>query len=159
MLDKGALTEWGWRIPFILGAFLALAALYLRKGMDESEVFHDKDDDAARAASPAQVTPPAPLSRKQLVRSILLVIAMTSGITASHYTWTSYASTYAITQRGMPASAAYWSSVAAQLIGLISLPFWGWLSDKIGRRPLIIGFAVLMILFQLPLTGMITSAP
>lgn len=159
VLDKGALTEWGWRIPFILGAFLALAALYLRKSMDESEVFHDKDDDAARAASPAQVTPPAPLSCKQLVRSILLVIAMTSGITASHYTWTSYASTYAITQRGMPASAAYWSSVAAQLIGLISLPFWGWLSDKIGRRPLIIGFAVLMILFQLPLTGMITSAP
>jgi MFS transporter, MHS family, alpha-ketoglutarate permease len=99
------------------------------------------------------------LPRNQIVRAILLMIAMTSGITAAHYTWTSYASTYAITQQGMSPGAAYWSSVAAQVIALVSLPFWGRLSDKIGRRPMMLGFAALMILFQLPLTGMISSEP
>jgi len=146
-------AEWGWRIPFILGAFLALAALYLRKGMLESEVF----DDAAAAAAGAQA--PAPLPRRQIVRAIILMIAMTSGITAAHYTWTSYASTYAITQQDMPAASAYWMSVIAQLIALVSLPFWGRLSDSVGRRPLMLAFAGLMILLQLPLMGLISSAP
>ncbi|MCC9195288.1 MFS transporter [Arthrobacter sp. zg-Y820] len=152
VLEESEVAAWGWRIPFILGAFLALAALYLRKGMDESDVFHEENN--AQAADQ-----PTPLARKQVVRSVLLMIAMTSGITAAHYTWTSYASTYAITQQGMSASSAYWSSVIAQLIALCSLPFWGRLSDKVGRRPMMIGFAAVMILVQLPLMGMISSEP
>ncbi|WP_104054953.1 MULTISPECIES: MFS transporter [unclassified Arthrobacter] len=152
VLEESEVAAWGWRIPFLLGAFLALAALYLRKGMDESDVFHDEDKAAADSR-------PTPLARKQVVRAILLMIAMTSGITAAHYTWTSYASTYAITQQGMSASSAYWSSVIAQLIALVSLPFWGRLSDKVGRRPMMIGFAAVMILVQLPLMGLISSEP
>ncbi|MBO0907772.1 MULTISPECIES: MFS transporter [Arthrobacter] len=152
VLEESEVAAWGWRIPFLLGAFLALAALYLRKGMDESDVFHDEDKAAADSR-------PTPLARKQVVRAILLMIAMTSGITAAHYTWTSYASTYAITQQGMSASSAYWSSVIAQLIALVSLPFWGRLSDKVGRRPMMIGFAAVMILVQLPLMSLISSEP
>ena len=152
VLEESEVAAWGWRIPFILGAFLALAALYLRKGMDESDVFHEENNASADSQ-------PTPLARKQVVRAILLMIAMTSGITAAHYTWTSYASTYAITQQGMSASSAYWSSVIAQLIALCSLPFWGRLSDKVGRRPMMIGFAAVMILVQLPLMGMISSEP
>lgn len=153
VLGESAVADWGWRIPFILGAFLALAALYLRKGMVESEVF----DDAAAATAGASA--PEPLPRRQIVRAVLLMIAMTSGITAAHYTWTSYASTYAITQQDMPAASAYWMSVIAQLIALVSLPFWGRLSDSVGRRPLMLAFAGLMILLQLPLMGLISSAP
>lgn len=152
VLEESQVSAWGWRIPFLLGAFLALAALYLRKGMDESDVFHEENNAAADIK-------PTPLARKQVVRAILLMIAMTSGITAAHYTWTSYASTYAITQQGMSASAAYWSSVIAQVVALVSLPFWGRLSDKVGRRPMIIGFAAVMILIQLPLMRMISSEP
>ena len=150
LLGESAVADWGWRIPFILGAFLALAALYLRRGMMESEVFGEAD-----AATEA----PAPLPRRQIVRAVVLMIAMTSGITAAHYTWTSYAATYAITQHGMPAASAYWMSVVAQLIALISLPFWGRLSDSLGRRPLMLTFAALMMLLQLPLMGLIGSAP
>ncbi|MFJ4840601.1 MFS transporter [Streptomyces sp. NPDC088746] len=148
VLSDSEVAQWGWRIPFVLGAFLALAALYLRRSMDESEVFSDQKS----------VDEPPPLPRKQVVRSILLVITMTSGITAAHYTWTSYVSTYAIAQKGMDAGVAYWCSVAAQCIALITLPLWGRLSDRIGRRPLMITFAVLMVGLQIPLTQMIASA-
>lgn len=148
VLSDEAVASWGWRIPFLLGALLALAALYLRRTMEESDVFEDN----------AATTAAAPVPRAKVVRSILLVVAMTSGITAAHYTWTSYVSTYAITQQGMDADVAYWSTVGAQLIALLTLPFWGHLSDRIGRRPLLIGFAVLMIVAQIPLLGLIGTA-
>ncbi|MHA7224129.1 MFS transporter [Arthrobacter sp. RHLT1-20] len=147
VLGAAGVAQWGWRIPFLLGAVLALAALYLRRGMEESEVFEAK-------AAAADV---APVPRKTLIRSVLLMIAMTSGITAAHYTWTSYASTFAITQRGMDPQTAYWASVIAQCIALLTLPFWGRLSDRMGRRPLLIGFSVAMVATQFPLMGMITG--
>ncbi|MFJ5280897.1 MFS transporter [Streptomyces parvulus] len=148
VLSDDAAGQWGWRIPFVLGALLALAALYLRRSMDESEVFSDEQSGGA--------VPPLP--RGQVVRAVLLVITMTSGITAAHYTWTSYVSTYAITRMGMDAGVAYWCSVAAQCVALTTLPLWGVLSDRIGRRPMMIAFAVLMITLQIPLTGLIGSA-
>ena len=85
------------------------------------------------------------------------MIAMVSGIAAAHYTWTSYVSTYAITQQGMDSGTAYWMSVLAQVIALVSLPFWGALSDRIGRRPMLLFFAVPMVVLQYPLTRMITD--
>ncbi|MFG2821654.1 MFS transporter [Kitasatospora sp. NPDC048365] len=147
LLSKSEVAQWGWRIPFLLGALLALAALYLRRSMDESEVFSDEQSNAATR----------PLPRWQVTRAVLLVILMTSGITAAHYTWTSYVSTYAIIQKGMDPAAAYWCSVAAQCVALLTLPLWGHLSDRIGRRPLMITFAVLMFALQIPLKQLIGS--
>ncbi|SNT00262.1 MFS transporter [Rhodococcoides kyotonense] len=147
-LSESAVGQWGWRIPFLIGAVLALVALYLRRSMEESEVFDDQ------AAAPEQVKIP----RRTIVRAVLLMICMTSGITAAHYTWTSYISTFAITQKGMDPDVAYWMLVVAQSIALVSLPFWGLLSDRIGRRPMLFAFAVLLFALQVPLTMMITDA-
>ncbi|MFF9344781.1 MULTISPECIES: hypothetical protein [unclassified Streptomyces] len=93
VLSDGEVARWGWRVPFVLVAFLALAALYLRRGMDESDVFAEE-----RSGAEAR-----PLPKGQVARAVLLVIMMTSGITAAHHTWTSYVSTYAITQKGTDA--------------------------------------------------------
>ncbi|WP_251043210.1 MFS transporter [Arthrobacter sp. ISL-69] len=117
ILSDSAVAEWGWRIPFLFGAVLALAALYMRRSMAESEVFDGQQEEQALNTALA-------LDRKKIVRSILMMIGMTAGITAAHYTWTSYASTYAITRQGMDAEGAYWVTVFAQLIALASLPLW-----------------------------------
>lgn len=151
-LSNSAVAEWGWRIPFAFGAVLALAALYMRRGMEESEVFEDQGE--ATLEEPAE-----PMDRRKVIRAILMMIGMTAGITAAHYTWTSYASTFAITERGMDPEGAYWVTTFAQIIALVSLPFWGRLSDKIGRRPVLIGFAIAMIIVQIPLMHIITSSP
>lgn len=161
LFSETAVTDWAWRIPFVLGALLALVALWMRRGMIESEVFAAEDatlaEAAADTAAPTPALPPA-LDRRRVARSIVLVVLMTAGITAAHYTWSSYASTLAITERGMDPQAAYWATVGAQVIALVSLPFWGAVSDRIGRRPVLIGFGVLMAVLQYPLMGMITSA-
>lgn len=152
ILSDSAVADWGWRVPFLFGAVLALAALYMRRGMAESDVFDGEQEKQAVNTVP-------PLNRKKMVRTILAMIGMTAGITAAHYTWTSYASTYAITRQGMDAEGAYWVTVFAQLIALASLPFWGILSDKIGRRPVLIGFAGAMIIAQIPLMSLINAEP
>lgn len=155
VLSESAVGSWGWRIPFLLGAVFALFVLYLRTGMEESDVF----DKAEAVAAADQNSPAVTFSRGQLARAITLVVTMVSGITVAHYTWSSYASTFAITQREMDSGAAFWAIFGSQLIALCTLPLWGLLSDKIGRRPVIFIFAVGTILTTHLLMGMITNEP
>lgn len=91
--------------------------------------------------------------------SLLLVFFLVSGVAASNYTWTSYVSTYAQTERGMDPNGAYWSLVAALVVGLAALPFWGWVSDRVGRKPVLYVFSIGLIATVFPLMGFIDDRP
>lgn len=199
-LAEADVQAWGWRIPFLLGALLAIVALYLRIGMVESDVF---EDDAAESAQPAETAaldaaeahsgsadrspepasgeadrrpatghrptsdhgrPAEDFSERTLAPlptglGILLIFLLVSGVAASNYTWTSYVSTYAIQQEGMSANGAYWAVVAALAVGLAALPFWGWVSDRVGRKPVLVVFTGGVIVTQFPLMALIDSRP
>ena len=161
VLSDDQIAAWGWRIPFWLSALAAVFALYMRRHMKESDHFTELDeavaneDDDRRAHEAVDQS----VNKRSVVANILLVIGMVSGVTASHYTWTSYVSTYAISQQGMSTQGAYWVTVVAQFVGLIALPLWGSLSDKIGRKPVMYIFAVLLAIVQLPLMGLIDDRP
>lgn len=176
--DESFVLQWGWRIPFLLGAVLALVALYMRRGMAESALFeatqategenrvqrvdehagsYSNDSQAVSNMPATDVTQPA--RRKKQLKSILLIIGLVAGGTAAHYTWTSYASTYAITAMGMVPQSAYWVTVVAQIIALASLPFWGRLSDRIGRKPILYIFAFGTVIVQFPLRALISDEP
>lgn len=166
VLSESQVSEWGWRIPFILGAVGAIVALYLRRGMEESEVFDDAEESKAASDSKAIETAQEDefsVNPERKVRprwvSILLIIGMVAGATSAHYTWSSFVSTYAIVEKGMDYQAAYWVTVVAQVVALIALPLWGMLSDRIGRKPVMYIFAVAMAVTQIPLMGMISDEP
>ncbi|MCG7255109.1 MFS transporter [Corynebacterium hadale] len=161
VLSDEQIGAWGWRIPFWISALAAIFALYMRRHMKESDHFTELDeavaneDDDRRAHEAVEQR----VNHRPVVVNVLLVIGMVSGVTAAHYTWTSYVSTYAIAQQGMSTQGAYWVTVVAQAIGLIALPMWGALSDKIGRKPVMYTFAILLALLQLPLMGLIDARP
>lgn len=158
-LGESAVVEWAWRIPFLVGGVLAILVLFLRRGMEESEVFteqapHTSDDHKELADADSASAP-----RSKMLRPMLLAIALVCGLTVFQYTWLSYVSTNAIVSKGMKASDAYLAMVAAQIIALITLPLWGRLSDRVGRRPMFIAFGILVVVLQFPLMNMITADP
>lgn len=113
-LSESAIAQWGWRIAFLLGTVLAVYALFMRRGMEET--VHPVTEN-----KPAELPIPSPV----VVKGVLITIGLTASVAAAHYTWTSYISTYAITQKGVDPQVAYWTSVAAQTMALISLPLLG----------------------------------
>lgn len=173
VLTDEQVGSWGWRIPFLLGAVAALIAMIMRRSMQESEAFQAVEEPTAKLPSADETANSTTRivhdsegeiitkdrTKRPVWVSILLIIGMVSGVTASHYTWSSYISTYAISQQGMAPQGAYWVTVVAQSLALIALPLWGKLSDKIGRKPVIYIFAVALAATQLPMMNIINDQP
>ncbi|MEU6642634.1 MFS transporter [Saccharomonospora sp. NPDC046836] len=148
--DDATVVDWAWRIPFIVGGLAALAVVGLRSQMSEPEVYAD-------AATAMTKAPRASLGER--LRVIGLIFALMAGVTAAHYTWQSYASTYAITQKGMDASAAFWMSLVATSIAMMTVPLFGVLADRVGRRPMLLFFAIAAFVLQFPLMQLISDRP
>jgi MHS family alpha-ketoglutarate permease-like MFS transporter len=157
-LAASDVTSWGWRIPFFIGSGLAIVALFLRRGMMESEIH--EEEVVKRAAQAADPTAPTDKLRRPDILAIgAKLFFFEAGTTVVYYTWTSFAAVFAITYHHMNPADAFLASVFAQLVYFAAIPMGGWLSDKLGRKPVSFiffgGFAVLTF----PLMNMITDQP
>jgi MHS family alpha-ketoglutarate permease-like MFS transporter len=146
LLTSEQLHTWGWRIPFLIGAALAIVAVLIRRRMDETASFKQ----AARVASPLRALLRHP-------RSVLTVIGLTMGGTLAFYTYTTYMQKYLVNSVGMSKGDATSISAAALFIYALLQPAFGALSDRIGRRPLLIGFGVLGTLLTYPILSLLTQ--
>lgn len=143
LLTPQQLDAWGWRIPFAIGALCAVVAVYLRRAMAETESFKKMRGKA----------PQENLLRVLLrhPREVLIVLGLTMGGTVAFYTYSIYMQKFLVNSAGMSKDTATLIS-AATLTGFMLLqPLVGALSDRIGRRPLLIGFGVLGTLLTVPL--------
>jgi len=155
-LDSAAMNSWGWRLPFLVGAVLSLVVLYLRRHMMESDVYQDEHAHQ-QPTSPGSATDA--WSRGKIFRRGLGIFAYQAGTTLPYYIWTSFVAVFAITQRGMEPSGAFTASVGAQLINIVLVPVAGWLSDRLGRKPLTLFYYLATAALTVPLMGSITSDP
>ncbi len=141
VLTGDQLNDWGWRIPFGLGAVLGLYALYLRRGLAETEVFAAERAGEGGAKADQQSGQPKELVIVSIARhwkQALQVIGMTAGGTVIYYTWAINAPAYAQTGLGIDSGAALRAGLLGNLVFLIFLPIWGRLSDKVGRKPMML---------------------
>lgn len=135
ILTEAQLTDWGWRIPFVLGAALAVVVLWIRRRLEETDAF------AEEAAEPADARGSLALLWQHR-RQALLVMALTLGGTVAYYTYTTYLTKYLIGSAGMARTTATLVSFTALAVFALLQPLAGALSDRIGRRPLLIAFGV-----------------
>lgn len=143
-LSEAQLQAWGWRIPFAIGAVLAVVAFWLRLKMQESEAFVNS---ASRAASTMTVL-------RQLAkypREIALVIGLTMGGTVAFYTYTTYMQKFLVNTAGLTRAQATGVSAASLLVFMLLQPMIGALSDRIGRRPILMSFGILATVATYPL--------
>lgn len=142
VLDKQQMSEFGWRIPFIVGAALGLYGLFLRFKMKESEVFEANNENNHSLS--LRDTWRVMVENRRAVLNI--AILSTSGVVI-FYTWFIFAPSYATTVYGVPANEALLAGLAGQAVFLLAIPVAGAISDRIGRRKMVfaytIGFAVL----------------
>ncbi|MGE4430070.1 MAG: MFS transporter [Sphingobium sp.] len=155
LLGEAALESWGWRIPFFIGGVLALVVLVLRRRLLETE--HHK-----RAAQRMDV-PKSGLFT--LIRhhpgAAALVVALTSGGTLAFYTYSTYMQKYLVNSAGFSRVTASEIMAGTLFLFMILQPVFGALSDRIGRRPLMIFFGLAGLLGTVPLFRALegTSSP
>ncbi|MFB6675441.1 MFS transporter [Streptomyces sp. NPDC056390] len=151
-LSDDALHSWGWRIPFIIGALGAAIIFYLRRNMLETDVYEESADDAG-ADSKGTLT--ALWAHR---REAFLVMALTMGGTVAYYTYTTYLTKYLSNSAGLSKETATLVSFCALIVFACIQPLAGRLSDRIGRRPLLITFAVGSTFLTVPIMTMLKHA-
>ena len=141
ILTDEQLHAWGWRIPFAMGAVLAIVALWLRRQLDETS------QKEVRMLKEAGTFKGLWRNRK----AFLMVLGFTAGGSLSFYTFTTYMQKYLVNTTGMHANVASVVMTAALFVFMLIQPIVGALSDKIGRRTSMLIFGGLSALCTVPI--------
>lgn len=142
LLTEAQLKDWGWRIPFAIGAALALFALVMRKGMHETHAFEESAHTKKSGSLRELFHHP---------REVMLVMGLTAGGTAAFYTFTTYMQTYMKLTVKLPESQVTLVIFCSLLFATLLQPIYGALSDRVGRKPLLIFFGVAGALATVPI--------
>jgi MHS family alpha-ketoglutarate permease-like MFS transporter len=135
----------------VIGALGALAVLWLRRSMDESEQYSKMGEKSREKAGTLRELMKHP-------KAVMAVVGLTLGGTIAFNTYTTYLQKFMVNTVGLPNETVSMINFIALLIFVILQPLAGMLSDKIGRRPLLIGFGVLGTLWTVPLFLLLEQA-
>ncbi len=146
MLSEQQLQAWGWRAAMLLGAVIVPFGLILRRTLPET--LH-RADDAALAPDATTGTLTSRARIRPFLRIIVLGLMMLAAGTIGSYT-TGYMTTYALTTLHMTASVSFGVIIVNGGVGVIFEAFSGWLSDRYGRKPVMIVPGALLLVSILP---------
>jgi MHS family alpha-ketoglutarate permease-like MFS transporter len=142
-LSPAQLRAWGWRIPFVIGAMLAIVALLMRRNLHETEDFIAARKVTRKSSSIAALA--------KYPREVLVVVGLTMGGTTAFYTYTTYMQKFLKLSVGLNDIQTTIVTATSLIFALVLQPIYGALSDRIGRKPLLIWFGVMGTLCTIPL--------
>ena len=149
LLTDTALLEWGWRIPFLLGAFIGIVGIYIRRNVDETPAFQKPPD-----------RPDTHTSReKTLLISAARAFGFTIHWTVAYYIFLAYMPTFAMRHLGVERSIALWSNATGLLVLMVAAPLAGYCSDRIGRKPLLIASCLTIGVTVYPVFSFLLTSP
>lgn len=156
VLTQDQMSAWGWRVPFVIGAVLGVVALWIRRSMEESEVFE-------KQRKAAENQPKPELSRSVFIEVFknwpmgLRVIGMTAGLTVSYYIWSVTIASISHKSFGFTEQQGFIAGLVGNIVFCIALPIWGAISDKWGRKPsMLVGLGGSALLY-FPAIGVIST--
>lgn len=152
-LSEESLHAWGWRVPFFIGALLAIVVFWIRRGLVETE----SSKQAQQQAKNGGETSGALALFTKYPKQAFTVIMLTAGGTLAFNTFTTYLQKYLVNTSGFEKTTATEITTAAIFIFMLIQPAVGALSDKIGRKPIMITFGVLGVLFTVPIFNSLGS--
>jgi MHS family proline/betaine transporter-like MFS transporter len=146
VLSPEALATWGWRVPFLLGIVLALFGVWLRRNVDETPAYRAAEQ---RPAAREEGGPAAALR----------AFGFTIYWTVAFYILLSYMPTFTRQHAGVSAAEALWANTIGLLVLMVLIPPMGALSDRVGRRPLLLVSCAFFAIATLPLFFVILEKP
>ena len=141
-LSAGELDAWGWRVPFLIGLLIGPVGLYIRRHLDETEEFQ-----AQRGTAPLGLGTLLQQHTRAVIASFLLIVCGTT----AYYVVLLYMPTYAKTQLALPLTDAFTAQMLALAWMVFLIPLFGILSDRVGRKPLLIAAALGYFILPYPL--------
>ncbi len=145
ILSPESLNAWGWRIPFLLGIILALVGLYLRSNVEETPAYRQ----AERTAAPAE----------HGFHLALRAFGFTIHWTVAFYILLSYMPTFTRLHAGVSPAQALWSNTIGVVALMILIPIFGMVSDRAGRKPLLLLSCAAFVVLPIPLWLVILGKP
>lgn len=144
VLSEAQLDAWGWRIPFFIGGALAVVVFWLRRGLAETQSFA-----VAKAAGAPKSGFVELITRHP--RETVTVMLLTAGGTIAFYAYSIYMQKFLVNTSGLSRQTASQINAVTLFLFMLLQPVAGALSDRIGRKPLMIGFGVMGVLCTYPI--------
>jgi len=146
VLTTTQLEDWGWRVAILIGAAIIPFGLWLRR--DLPETLHAADDAALAPDATVGTTAPKPGLRPYATLIVLGLMMLASGTIGSYVA--SYMTTYALTVLRLPATVAFGVIIVNGGFSVVFEPISGWLSDRFGRKPVMLVPGVMQLFAVLP---------
>jgi MHS family alpha-ketoglutarate permease-like MFS transporter len=143
-LTEAQLDAWGWRIPFFIGGALAIIVFWLRRGLAETQSFAVAKAQGAPKSGFVELITNHP-------RETLTVMLLTAGGTIAFYAYSIYMQKFLVNTSGLSRETASQINAVTLFLFMLLQPVAGALSDRIGRKPLMVGFGVLGMLCTYPI--------
>jgi len=150
LLSAEQFADWGWRIPFIISIGLLLVSIYVRARVDESPVFRAMQREGRLSSRPVSETLRDPVNLKRIA---IMLFGTQAGLAAVWYTCQFYALFFLVSTMKMPFVPAYGCVATALVISTPMFVFFGWLSDRIGRKWIVLTSFALAALTLFPIFG------
>jgi MFS transporter, MHS family, alpha-ketoglutarate permease len=148
-LTPDQMRAWGWRIPFVIGAALAIIALTMRRNLHETDAFMAASKTGKRKNTVSALS--------KYPWQVLIVIGLTAGGTTAFYTYTTYMQKFLKLSVGLSDNQTTLVTAGSLIFAICLQPVYGALSDRIGRKPLLIWFGLMGTVFTIPLLRLLES--
>jgi MFS transporter, MHS family, shikimate and dehydroshikimate transport protein len=144
VLSEEAFLSWGWRLPFLASIVLVVVGIVIRLRVAESPVF-----EAARSAGKIERQPVIAVLRRQPL-NVLRAAGLRFAENSTFYIHTTFVLTYGTVALGLARDDLLLAVIVSSALGLISIPFYGWACDRVGRRPVVLWGSLVLLAMSWP---------